>query len=376
MTLHWVIIGIIATCWLANLLIVFINKDKNTAIEAEQKRRFQVRVDRIRKFADQGDPVAQYKMGDVCNLHDGNFEEAYNWYKKAAEQGLIEAQVKLGSLFNSMLCQYNITDETELTNKYKVEAIYWSRKAAEQGDAGAQSMLASLYADRRGGIAPDYIQAYAWQSVAVGGWRPPSDWTQWHKNWTGSYWKSVNENRQRQQRSLRNYYYSLPKEKRPDAKKLARQYSKTYDKEARELYIHKRAQEGDARAMHMLGGRSHDLNDVAKEKKALYWYREAAAKGHVNSIETLGLMYREGRGCEQNHIKSWVCLKLAEMRGGCTSDLSRKTLNDLTDNMSSGQLDKAMKLLDAYEKKDIDSIYALPPDDYNHDSPLVKYYPE
>ena len=48
------------------------------------------------------------------------------------------------------------------------EAVKWLRKAAEQGFADAQSNLGFMYANGRG-VLEDYVQAYAWYSLAKTG---------------------------------------------------------------------------------------------------------------------------------------------------------------------------------------------------------------
>ena len=48
--------------------------------------------------ASQGDPFAQNSVGDSFFYGLGtdiNYDEAFKWYKKSAEQGLMEAQLSL-----------------------------------------------------------------------------------------------------------------------------------------------------------------------------------------------------------------------------------------------------------------------------------------
>ena len=58
-----------------------------------------------------------------------NYEKAFEWYLKAAEQGHAKAQYMLG-------CCYFMLDYTQ--------AVHWWRKAAEQGLAEAQEALKRL----------------------------------------------------------------------------------------------------------------------------------------------------------------------------------------------------------------------------------------
>ena len=57
------------------------------------------------------------------------------------------------------------SQDSEFTKNYK-QAMHWYRRAAEQGNPEAQHNMAAMYFDGRG-IPQDYVQAYAWFSVAA-----------------------------------------------------------------------------------------------------------------------------------------------------------------------------------------------------------------
>ena len=61
--------------------------------------------------------------------------EAATWFRKAAEQGVVEAQADLGSMYH----------EGEGVARDYFEAATWLRKAAEQGNAWAQFYLGLMY---------------------------------------------------------------------------------------------------------------------------------------------------------------------------------------------------------------------------------------
>jgi uncharacterized protein len=46
------------------------------------------------------------------------------------------------------------------------DAAWWFRLAAEQGDIGAQIKLGEMYADGNG-VPRDYVYAYLWTSIAA-----------------------------------------------------------------------------------------------------------------------------------------------------------------------------------------------------------------
>ena len=64
-----------------------------------------------------------------------NYKEAFFWYNKAASEGDIEAQNKLGHMYAS-----GKGTDSDLDN-----AIVWYEKAAKAGNADAQFQLANIY---------------------------------------------------------------------------------------------------------------------------------------------------------------------------------------------------------------------------------------
>ena len=87
--------------------------------------------------------------------------EAVKWYRLAAEQGLAEAQVNLGAMY----------DNGEGVPEDDAEAARWYRMAAEQGNSQAQLNVAIQYITGEG-VAADPVQAYAWLDVAAAGGHP------------------------------------------------------------------------------------------------------------------------------------------------------------------------------------------------------------
>lgn len=79
---------------------------------------------------------------------EGNFEEGFEWRRKAAEQGLAEAQFSLGMYY----------DEGIVVIQNKEQAIKWYEKAANQGFAPAQNNLAIMYENGEG-VTQNYQKA-------------------------------------------------------------------------------------------------------------------------------------------------------------------------------------------------------------------------
>ena len=103
-----------------------------------------------RQTAETEDAEAQFALGNAYCTGDGveqDFEAAVEWFRKAAEQGLAEAQLVLGA-------QCKIEENLE-------EAAKWYRKAAEQGDAKAQFFFGTCYYNGEG-VEEDYEEAVEW----------------------------------------------------------------------------------------------------------------------------------------------------------------------------------------------------------------------
>ena len=54
-----------------------------------------------------------------------DYTQAVSWYRKAAEQGYAEAQLRLGACYAS----------GEGVIQDLVQAVYWARKSADQGNS-------------------------------------------------------------------------------------------------------------------------------------------------------------------------------------------------------------------------------------------------
>ncbi len=107
------------------------------------KQEYEQAVDFFRKAAEQGLATAQFNLGVCYDYGKGvsqDYNEAVKWYRKAAEQGHASAQCSLGFCYNygqGVPQDYN-------------EAIKWYKKAAEQGHAYAQNNLGACYKNGQG----------------------------------------------------------------------------------------------------------------------------------------------------------------------------------------------------------------------------------
>jgi hypothetical protein len=154
----------------------------------------------FRRAADQGLADAQFKLGVAYDRGQGapqDYEEAIKWYRKAAEQGLAQAQDALGLSFtvgNGVLQDYEeaikwyrkaaeqgyANSQAALGLKYYqhenyTEAAKWLRKAAEQGDVVGQDFLAYMYRFGQG-VPQDYAEAVKWFRKAADQGKAHDQW--------------------------------------------------------------------------------------------------------------------------------------------------------------------------------------------------------
>ena len=113
----------------------------------------------LKKKAEMGDADAQERLGtwyasdgdeDVLSAPP-NIQEAVKWWFKAANQGHVKAQHRLGFIYATGLG----------VKKDPLEAAIWYRKAAEQGFAPSQSALGSMYSTGEG-VPLDKPEAVKW----------------------------------------------------------------------------------------------------------------------------------------------------------------------------------------------------------------------
>lgn len=100
---------------------------------------------------------ADYAAG-LAAYQRGDYATAYHEWLEPAEQGLAQAQYRLGTLYESG--QGVVRDFTS--------ASKWYRRAAQQGHTIAQHMIGLTYAYGLG-VAQDAVAAHMWLDLAVAG---------------------------------------------------------------------------------------------------------------------------------------------------------------------------------------------------------------
>jgi hypothetical protein len=112
-----------------------------------------------RKAAEQGDAECQLRLGQAlaggCGVSQ-DYTEAAGWFLKAAEQGHPTAQFNMGACF---------WNGHGVAKDHAVGAE-WLLKAATQGDPDAQKAVGQCY-ENADGVAQDSVEAYKWMKLAA-----------------------------------------------------------------------------------------------------------------------------------------------------------------------------------------------------------------
>lgn len=108
------------------------------------------------KAAEKGIVEAQMIVGAKLEAQEGGQEKTAGWYRRAAENGFAAAQFMLGTR-----CQNGVDGPPDLA-----QAIVWYRRAARQGYAAAQLQLGQMYLEGEG-VSRDYRQAAGWLTRAA-----------------------------------------------------------------------------------------------------------------------------------------------------------------------------------------------------------------
>jgi TPR repeat protein len=183
---------------------------------------------------------------------DTDLGKAAEFYRRAAEQGNANAQLRLGFCY---LDGQGVDQDSD-------QAIEWYRKAAEQGNANAQYHLAACYGNGNG-VDQDLGQSAGW------------------------YRKAAEQGNAYAQSCLGSCYY--------DGDGVDQDLGQAVG------WYRKAAEQGDAFAQHDLGGCYRLGQGVDQDLgQAARWYRKAAEQGHAHAQNNLGDCYRLGQGVDQD----------------------------------------------------------------------------
>ncbi|HTH49629.1 MAG TPA: tetratricopeptide repeat protein [Candidatus Limnocylindria bacterium] len=109
--------------------------------------------------AETGDRVAEYEYGRRVAF--SNPKEQFDLYLKSAQQGYGPAQDAVAEILHA-----RYIPDAKKKKATEREAARWASRAAYQGIVSAQARLGSYY-DRGVGVTKDPVKAYMWMEIAV-----------------------------------------------------------------------------------------------------------------------------------------------------------------------------------------------------------------
>lgn len=131
----------------------------NDAAAADKRGDFEEAFKFWRLAAEEGSGLGQALLGSAYSQGRGtpkNHLEAVKWFRMAAEQGVVLGQLGLGRAY---------LDGEGVPQDYS-EATRWFRLAAEQGSARGQTLLGRSYF-LGVGMPQDYVLAHMWLNLAA-----------------------------------------------------------------------------------------------------------------------------------------------------------------------------------------------------------------
>ncbi len=226
----------------------------------------------LHKAADRGYRAAQESLGIFSETGIGEEQpdpaKALEWYKKAVQQGSLDAATNIGLMYA----------RGRGVPKNSVEASTWLRKAAEGGDAIAQYNLALLYG-RGDGVPKNDKESRRWLTAAA------------------------EQNVIPALLDLANFYLNPPASTEPDVEHAI-------------PYLEKAAGLDNAHAQAMLGTIfARGVQGKPDYEQSVNWYRKAAEHGDPDGECGLAIRYALGQGVPVDLEEARRLFKAAADRG-------------------------------------------------------------
>ncbi len=258
-----------------------------------------------RRAAQRGYTLAQNALGYIYDTGERGFPKneklADDWYRKAAEGGLAQAQVTLGSMY---------ADGRGVAKDVKQAAV-WYRKSAEQGYPLAQTLLGGMYFSGEG-VPRDIEQAYFWFRKAAEQGEPSAQAIVGlrYANGDGVIKDEVQAIEWSRKAAVQGnagaqYYLGQRYE-----------FGTNQDYSQAMIWYRKAADQGYASAQLNLGAMYMNGKGVSIDQaQALFWFRKAADQGNANAQHAMGVIYGTGHGVPQDYVEAMRWYLLAANQG-------------------------------------------------------------
>jgi TPR repeat protein len=272
----------------------------------------------LRKAAEQGNIESQFVLSTVYEHGYGGLPvdhaESFKWALQAAQHGHVVAQHNVGGDY---LDGMGVSQDLE-------QARYWYTRAAEQGFAHSEWMLGRIYAEGVG-VAPNREEALKWLSKSLAQGHSPTMMT------LAEMYTDPNGVPQQPQlvfdlhraaAQLGNHYSEF---------ELGRFYRAGYvaapDYPQAMAWFQKAAAAQYAPADEYLGEMYEAGQGVpADSQQALKHYERAAEFGVYAGIQRLGEIYHDGVGVGSDPVTACMWFEVGTKMGGAESESALQTL--------------------------------------------------
>lgn len=253
----------------------------------------QLAFDALVYCANQGDPVASARLGEMYLNGEGNVlrnsKVAFYWFSKGAECGLPYAEVQMGHFYRDGI---GVEKDIRL-------AICWYEKAAHQCDITAMLALGDLYGRGWHGVKINREKAYYWYSYAasLGSYE-----AEYRKAWSLVRGKS----RHRAEQGLATLTAAAEQGNAEALSDLGDLYAEgrlvRKDLKLSRAYYLSAVEQGSSEAAFKLGMLSEAGEGVPRNREeAARWFMIAGERDYAPAQLLLGNLYRDGWGVEKNY---------------------------------------------------------------------------
>jgi uncharacterized protein len=243
----------------------------------------------LHEAADQRYMAAEESLGIFAETGIGTKkpdpEEALAWYKRAAEQGSLDAATNI-----ALMCAHGVG-----ISKDPARAIAWFRRAAEGGDATAQYNLALIYG-RGNGMPQNSKESIRWLTAAAdqnvlpaildlaASYMRPRDGASADVGRAIHYYEKAADLGSARAEAMLGNIFAAGVQGKPDYEQAVKWYRKGADQGQRD------AQYGLAVRYALGQGLPVDLQEAVR------LFIAAADQGHAGAEYDLATMYEEGKG--------------------------------------------------------------------------------
>ncbi|WP_083006951.1 SH3 domain-containing protein [Halomonas sp. GT] len=183
--------------WLSLIIVgisTLASADYEAGLDEYQRGHYASAIHEWRTAAERGNSDSQFALGMMFERGQGvsaSLDEAYKWYRLAADNGLADAQVRLAELYllerldgdSGSAAQWfeRAAEAGNAAAQFQLGLLYlegegvdenaelaarWFELAAEQGHVAAQNNIGSLYETGRG-VEQSYNRAFEWYERAA-----------------------------------------------------------------------------------------------------------------------------------------------------------------------------------------------------------------